>query len=513
MKKILLTLCLFAAALTINAQPMHKTPLKAALHKLNVPKGEKPLFDPEGAEEQYIMAYTDDNGFGSTDYTNGKVYVRKSDDGTTWYFNGLTPGGNRSYKGAPESWLVGTKEGNEIVIQAGQVLVQNQSKTLYFEVVHAADDGAVTSFEKELRLTVADDGSLTAPADDILSIYEDAETEDDAGFFGFFYNLSLKPMGELVRFAFPEGVTPQTYVLSGTDAYGTQSSRFVKAAISGRDFFISGLSSLSPDEVYQGTVSDGMVSIPSFQIVKDADLFYYRIVPVTTDEDYNPTMLRSIDFMLSDDNYHTFTLSPANAYLCEASYDLQSFASTLAGVRIKYYEGDKAAKPATPEVVEWDSYNDALIFTVPTTDVDGEYINPDKLTYRVYLDGKRYTFTTADYERLTEDMDELPYAFTDNFDIVLNGIQKVIYFHNIKAKLIQVKSVYTVDGVATSSDFATYDFDPTSVSSNAAAKQPVSIAYTSPEGARLSAPRRGSLVLKTTTYADGSRTTVKEIVK
>ena len=72
-------------------------------------------------------------------------------------------------------------------------------------------------------------------------------------------------------FEFPKGVKPQTYVLSGTDAYGVKASRQVKIAFSDGKFFISGLASKSPEEVYEGTYSGTTASIPSFQIVKDAD--------------------------------------------------------------------------------------------------------------------------------------------------------------------------------------------------------------------------------------------------
>ena len=237
MKKTLLLLGFVLATIAANAQTLFgtslsnnttqkervlKAPGKAALHKLSVPKDEKPTYNPEGEDEAYIMAYTENNGFYEKQYTNGKVTVRQ--DGTTYYFNGLTPGGNRDYRGAEESWLKGEKVGNEIVIKAGQVLVQNNAKTLYLEIVRADEDGNVTSFEKEARLAIGEQGELTTQNGDIFAIYEDAETEDEAGFFGFFYNLKLQPLGEFVRFEFPKGVKPQTYVFSGTDAYGDRKS-------------------------------------------------------------------------------------------------------------------------------------------------------------------------------------------------------------------------------------------------------------------------------------------------
>lgn len=96
---------------------------------------------------------------------------------------------------------------------------------------------------------------------------------------------------------------------------------------------------------------------------------------------------------------------------------------------------------------------------------------------------------------------------------VLSGTQKVIYFHNLQAKKLHVESVYTVDGTATASDRALYDFDPTGISSNTAAKQPVSTRYYSMEGAQIATPAKGAIVLKSVTYADGERRVTKEIVK
>lgn len=206
-------------------------------------------------------------------------------------------------------------------------------------------------------------------------------------------------------------------------------------------------------------------------------------------------------------------MAPAEAYLCETTYDLKNFVTTATNVTMTYYAGDHAAKPAMPTDLQWDDLNSALVFNMPTEDVDGEYINADKLSYRIYADGKRYTFTTDLYTHLTKDMDEIPFGFTDNFDFVNNGTQKVVYFHNLQAKKLHVESVYTVDGTATASDRTLYDFDPTGISSNTAAKQPVSTRYYSMEGAQIATPAKGAIVLKSVTYADGERMVTKEIVK
>lgn len=498
MKKILILLGCVLTSISLNAQD----PLP--------PMWEDPLFDPEGEEESYIMAYTDNNGFYSQDYTNGKVKVRKN--GTTYYFNGLTPGGNRSHPGAEESWLVGEIEGDEIVIKAGQVLVENQANKLYFQVVHADESGEVTDFKNETRLKIGENGELTTPNEDIFAIYEHGETQEEAGFFGFFFNLKLNPIGDFTEFEFPKEVTPQTYVFTGIDMYENKQSRFVKVAFCDGVFYVSGLASKSPEEVYQGTYTTTMATIPSFQIVKYADLFYYRIAPVTVDADGNPKFQNTIDFEISEDR-KTLTLSPSNAYLCETSYDLKEFATTAAKVTMTFYEGDHATKPKTPTIENWDPHNNALIFNIFTEDVDGEYINPDLLTYRIYADGELYSFSTTDYERLSEDMDAIPFAFTDHFDIVNNGTQKVIFFHNLNAKKLEVESVYTVEGVETVSDRALYDFDPSNIEKIPEKDTPISVIYYTIDGRRISAPVSEEIVLKQSEFKDGKLQFEKMIIK
>ena len=71
----------------------------------------------------------------------------------------------------------------------------------------------------------------------------------------------------------------------------------------------------------------------------------------------------------------------------------------------------------------------------------------------------------------------------------------------------------TYSGTATAPDRALYDFDPTGISLNTAAKQPVSTRYYSMEGAQIATPAKGAIVLKSVTYADGERRVTKERVK
>ena len=60
--------------------------------------------------------------------------------------------------------------------------------------------------------------------------------------------------------------------------------------------------------------------------------------------------------------------------------------------------------------------------------MEGNYINPDKLTYRIYLDGELHTFSPDQYVAIYEPMTDIPSTFTDNYDIYSNGNTKTIFY-------------------------------------------------------------------------------------
>ena len=66
------------------------------------------------------------------------------------------------------------------------------------------------------------------------------------------------------------------------------------------------------------------------------------------------------------------------------------------------------AVPANPTADDWYdcggvSGNSKFSFTLPTTDVDGNPIDPEKLSYSIYVDGELFTFDAAHY---TNDIEE-----------------------------------------------------------------------------------------------------------
>ena len=117
-----------------------------------------------------------------------------------------------------------------------------------------------------------------------------------------------------------------------------------------------------------------------------------------------------------------------------------------------------ATVPADPLDIQVRNYNEdngcgLFIFTIPTTDVDGNDLKEDLLYYQLYSDIKGdiqpITFTPEYYKELSEEMSIIPYTFTDNYDFMDFTTYKVVYMNykfNDLYDRIGVKSIYTGGG-------------------------------------------------------------------
>ena len=99
---------------------------------------------------------------------------------------------------------------------------------------------------------------------------------------------------------------------------------------------------------------------------------------------------------------------------------------------------DVAATPADPEIVEVGPYDaedgyGSVFMSIPTTDADGNDLKEDKLFYTLYADiaGEisQITFTPDICEKLTENLTEIPYTFTDDWDFQTREGYKVVFLN------------------------------------------------------------------------------------
>jgi len=177
--------------------------------------------------------------------------------------------------------------------------------------------------------------------------------------------------------------------------------------------------------------------------------------------------------------------------------------------------------PANPTADEWyDCGNDwatsKFYFTLPTTDTEGNPLDPTRLSYSIFLDDDQiYTFDYWDYDYdIEDDMTEIPYSiYSDGYDVT----DHVVYFYGtnysewpIFTWRIGIQVYYTYHGVKTASDIVYLEVFPnpySGVEEMNASKTVASVRYYNMAGQEVAQPQ--GLAIKVTTYSDGTSSTVK----
>lgn len=178
------------------------------------------------------------------------------------------------------------------------------------------------------------------------------------------------------------------------------------------------------------------------------------------------------------------------------------------------------ATPAAPSITSYRNYVFTYRMTVkvPSYDTDGKPLDTERLTYRFYMDGEPFTFSTSEYNYIDEEMAEVPYNYLDGNGYgsdIMKGAddERIITLYREFSK-IAVESVYTVDGVTNVSDKYEYDVKTQTggtttgiqdVDKNSNVKP---VIYTDMTGRITSNPGKG-IFIRTEVMDNGSRKSVK----
>lgn len=182
------------------------------------------------------------------------------------------------------------------------------------------------------------------------------------------------------------------------------------------------------------------------------------------------------------------------------------------------------AVPANPSIDEWidggdEDGNSMLFFTLPNTDIDGNLINPECLSYSIFVDNGNgpeiFTFEADTYVNdLVEDLTEIPYElYANGWDI--SGFGCIFYRTNAEGyeplftQNIGIQAYYEVEGEKNASDIVwLYDI-PVNVDELNAGKTVANVRYFNVAGQEMAQP--AGLTIKVTTYTDGSTSAVKVV--
>lgn len=422
------------------------------------------------------------------------------------------------------SYIVGQRDGDTITFHTPQIVdVQynedyTESTNIYATKFRKKKLSATSytfvadSVNTDLKYVIKGDSISLVGGDSIMLALANAE-----GTWGGYGNA-----GDVLRkftdttVEVPADAEELTYAMKCSDGTG----KGVSVVFKDNDIYIKGIASAHPDSWVKGNIVGSTITIPSMQYLglNETYGYYFYLAGAKRKEVYDPSddvtyieyeLVPNITMTL-DEKSRTFKTDLSLLYNAgkgmlsyDAAYDSPEFSPF----------NDVATTPATPIISTYMEYNEdagygGLIFTLPTEDVNGNWINPEKMKYIIYGDDKAYEFTTDLYTSIEENMTEIPYSFTDDLDFTLQDGEHIVYLYEGGFSKMGVQSVYYGGGERTVSPIVYQTSDGIKVKTSV----PVTTEFYDLQGRRLTNPTLGLTIMKAI-YADGSVKTIKYIAK
>lgn len=519
--------------INLDATPMElATPLQAQHRAAKHPVDEQ----PEGTLKTYAMNtvyFTRDMGEEVHRYGQ-KTMLVFTDDGEVWiqnFINTFTYG----------TWIKGeiSSDRKKVVFENFQPYLEQGGYTYYVSLAYQAQDGDYWADmnTEEFSFDYDEQTGILSNLDLAITL-----ASDEGGANTLNLGYEFKPFtDELLQL--PESLTKddiQQYSLRYDSKDPYYFPTMVYVAREGNDFYFQGFSTKTPDAWVKGTLNakGDSVIIENGQYVGLYDGLYFLYMKGASYSGYDTDgwpIYKNKDHVALAYNEADKSLYGPDGILFVLGKELRGgYSQSIPSQDMKPFYG-VAAKPKTPQIRYFDidtQYNtvpSSLAYVVPVEDVNGNFINPDSLYYRVFVDGEQWHFENGKgqfYQHFPDEW-EVPSRFTDRGKVNNrtdnnNGTQTyhVLSFEKtLRPTTIGLQSIYYMNGTRTLSDIDVYDTatkthtyeqgddDPSGIES-VGAEQVVSESWFDLSGRQTLQPQKG-LFIKSMRMADGSRKNIK----
>ena len=442
--------------------------------------GDEPYFptQPEGTQQYYVRngsAYYTFWGYVfNTDFSGsvGNVVFGNNDE---VYIKNIVS------QYPTDAWVKGTIKNGKITIEFPQVAMEYYGEYYYYEILSYDENEQwfLPSSNQTLTLNYnATTGAITCPANssfaygmDLVGLVDATEEWTGYGDWAF----SLKPMNDEPVTA-PEGLETERYAVTADGFDGA----LVNVGFQGNEVYVQGLYPGLPEAWVKGTIDGNKATFKNGQYIGADEFvgFFEYLVGAKGEEKYDDFYeeyyteytLTSEDIVF-DYDAATKVFSNSNCFLVNAGTDDVNYAVAFDKAKMSPFV-EVAATPANPE---WISINEEGVsyyydygygwgymdFNICSKDVDGNFILPDKLSYQLYtkVNGEvsPLVLSADNYVNLDNDMDELPYSYTDDYDIDVNGNQHTIYYFVVGPEEYGIQAIYRGAGEERRSDIVWYE--------------------------------------------------------
>lgn len=454
------------------AKPLHKTTIQKldlrthkAMRVLPPTVKADAVVVPATAE---VAAYTPTGelyGYSSTSdgWVSAKlpISMNVAFDGNDVYIQGL------AYY-FPEAYIKGTLGADgRVVFPSGQYVGTDEYGDEYLVGSDAQDETSATI--KDIVFNYDSETGVLTLSDEVVILETGGADDTDA--FTYWETLTLTPGGvEIVTP--PADATAENWVLIAMTPSESESeaetdeeeyaemSMPVKVIFDGNDVYIQGFSSYLPEAWVKGTRSDNTVTFPTGQYLGSFSYWGMDFPMFFVGADLEGESEEAKDVVFEMDEESGIMETADAIFVSGAADSFEYYDFYLFATLQKPIEG--AATPYTPEILDFtsDEYGYYTDVTIPLVDVSGNALDATNLSYQFFyeMDGTvhPYVLLADKYEELDEDMETIPYGFSDDWDIYVGPPATVyIYDDNIsKWTRFGVKSIYTAGGETRESEIA-----------------------------------------------------------
>lgn len=455
----------------------------------------------------------------------GKIVI----DGDNFYM--LRP--VNTFSVSQDYWIKGTRgaDGNIVFklpqpayIQPGNPYAHTEDTQLYNKMyrIETGADGAyefvedtentdlVMKWENGVLSQVIPEGYETAPVIGLTDGKEYSGSSDGDFRWSLFDETLQTP---------PEGLETKPYVVKSEDGYGNVSQKIVQLGVMDGELWIRDLYSYFPDSWIKGKVEGDKVTFATNQYlgIYVAENYYYFFQAAEVSQELSDwgemqnvyTPLPEATLTLKDGVY----TADCGLLMCfgknTANLGMPSGSLIHNGVFSPYEE--MAATPASPSITQIGEdygWGRNISFNIPCTDTEGNFIDPSKLYYNIYVNGELFSLTPEKYPVLKETITDIPYLFSETGVIFTNGAEEhTLTLFMDEEPEIGIQSVYTGGGETHKSDLVL------GIGAVSAADATVEATeYYTVSGIRVSDPVNG-LYIRVDRMSDGSVKTSKVIVR
>lgn len=444
--------------------------------------GAHSTYKPVGTPKPYLMDGFYDTVYGMMQIIGFSNTVYFADDSKTVYVGSLLP---RDIK-TDDFWAKGKIKGNpaanggkgKVVFDSKEValtLVEDYGTYRFHLGEYYEEDRSYKIKDLELiydngRMYMDDDPTYPQRHIGLCIV----DLEGNAIPFIEFRCVDLTPYERSIEFTqLPATAEVSEYVYYGTSSFNSTIAQKGHVAVDGNDYYFDCLLPEVGNAWVKGTREGNRITLANDQYLGN-DLGYYLYYNGVERTVYNElygnwnTTFTDLTMTVEDDG--SIKIDNATNKFPGAYTAVEYLYYYVENMHLEPLKANVITTPEPPsEIALYDQYNGygvfCLVFCLSNMKKDGTYLDPECLSYRIWLDDEPYTFYRSTYPYIDRDMELVPYSYTDTrgdeyADIICRDINwNVINLREDMFDRVGVQTVYTVDGETRYSPILYVDLD------------------------------------------------------